>query len=57
MLSNKKCMIQPTLTNLHTNEYSQEVHYYPFMVKLERGFGSCNNINDVSNKVCAPNKT
>ena len=50
-------MIQPTLTNLHTNEYSQEVHYYPFMVKLERGFGSCNNINDVSNKVCAPNKT
>ena len=26
--SNKKCMIQPTLINLHPNEYSQEFHYY-----------------------------
>ena len=23
MLSNQKCMIQPTLINLHPNEYSQ----------------------------------
>ena len=33
-LSNGKCMIQPTLINLHPNEYSQEFHYYPFAVKL-----------------------
>ena len=26
-LSNQKCMIQPTLINLHPNEYSQEFHY------------------------------
>ena len=31
-LSNQKCMIQPTLINLHPNEYSQEFHYYPFLV-------------------------
>ena len=56
-LSNQKCMIQPTLINLHPNEYSQEFHYYPFAVKLDRCVGSCNTLNDLSNKVCIPNKT
>ena len=50
-------MIQPTLINLHPNEYSQELHYYPFAVKLDRCVGSCNTLNDLSNKVCVPNKT
>ena len=39
------------------NEYSHEFHYYPFSVKLDRCVGSCNTINDLSNKVCVPNKT
>ena len=55
--SNQKCMIQPTLINLHPNEYSQEFHYYPFAVKLDRCVGSCNTLNDLSNKACVPNKT
>ena len=55
-LSNQKCMIQPTLINLHPNEHSQELHYYPFTVKLDRCVGSCNTINELSNKVCVPNK-
>ena len=50
-------MIQPTLINLHPNEYSQEFHYYPFAVKLDRCVESCNTFDDLSNKVCAPNKT
>ena len=49
-------MIQPTLINLHPNEYSQELHCYPFSVKLDRCIGSCNTINDLSNKVCGRNK-
>ena len=57
LLSNKKCEIQPTLINLHPNEYSREFHYYPFAVKLDRYAGNCNTINDLSNKVCVPNKT
>ena len=56
-LSNQKCMTQPNLIILHPNEYSQEFHYYPFSVKLDRCVGSCNTINDLSKKVCAPNKT
>ena len=50
-------MIQPTLINLHPNEDSQEFHYYPFAVKLDRYVGSCNFLNDLSNKICVPNKT
>ena len=33
LLSNQKCMTQPTLINLHPNEDSQEFQYYPFAVK------------------------
>ena len=40
LLSNKKCMAQSTLINLDPNKYS---HYYPFMVKLDRCVGRCNN--------------
>ena len=56
-LSNQKCMIQPTLINLHPNECSQEFHYFSFAVILDRCVGRCNTFNDLSNKVCIPNKT
>ena len=56
-LSNQKCMTQPTFINLHPNEYSQEIQYCPFPVKLDRCVGSSNTLNDLSNKVCVPNKT
>ena len=50
-LSNQKCMTQPALINLHSNEYTQEFHYYPFSVKLDRCIGSCNTLIDLSNNV------
>ena len=57
LLSNQKCKIQPTLINSHRNEYSHEFDYYPFSVKLDRFAGSCNAVNDLSNKLCITNKT
>ena len=56
-LSNQKCEIEPTFINLHPNEYSQEFHYYPFTIKLDKWVGSCNTLNDLSSKVCVANKT
>ena len=56
-LSNQKCITQPTLVNLHPNEYNQECHYYPLTVELDRFIGSSNTLNDLSNKVYIPNKT
>ena len=50
-------MIQPALINLHPNEHSQEVYYYPFSVKVDICAGRCNTLNNLSNKVCVPNKT
>ena len=45
-LSNQKCKIQPTLINLHPNEYNQELRYYSFPVKLDRCVVSCNTLNE-----------
>ena len=56
-LVNQKCQIQPNLVNLHPNEYSQQFYYFQFAVKLNRFVGSCNTLNDLSNKVYIPNKT
>ena len=56
-LSNQKCMIQATLTNLHCNKDNQEFHYYPFSGKLDRCVGSRNTLDYLSNKVFVPNKT
>ena len=53
-LSNQKCLTQPTLINLHPNDYSQEFHSNPFVVKLDRYVGDCNGLSD---KVFVPNKT
>ena len=53
-LSNQKCMTQPNFINLYLNEYSQELHYYPFAVKLDKYVGRCNALNDLSNKAYLP---
>ena len=35
---------------------NQELHHYPFGVKLGKCVGSCNSLIDLSYRVCAPNK-
>ena len=50
-------MTQPALINLYPNDYSQELHYYPFTVNLDKCVGSSNTINELPDKVCVPNKT
>ena len=57
-LNNQQCITQPpTLNNLHPNEYTQGLCYYPFAVNLERCVRICNTLNDLSNRVSVPNKT
>ena len=33
------------------------MHYHPCAVKLDKFIGSCNTLDDLSNKVYVPNKT
>ena len=47
-------MIQPTLINSDPNEYNRELHYYPFVVKVDRCVGVNNTLNELSNIVCVP---
>ena len=49
--------MQSRMSNLHPNECSQECQYYPFAAKLDRCVGSCNTLNNLSNKACIRNKT
>ena len=56
LLSNQKCIVQPTLINIHPNEYSQEFHCYSLVIKLDRCVGNCNTRNNLSKKICVPNK-
>ena len=53
----KKGLTQPTHIYSHSNEYTQRIHYYPFVTKLDRCVRSYNTLSDLSNKVCVPNKT
>ena len=39
-LKKQQCTIQPTLINLHPNEYDQRLRYYPFAVNLDRCMGN-----------------
>ena len=39
-LSNQKCTMQPTLINLHPNQYTQGLCYYLFAVNLGRCVGT-----------------
>ena len=55
-LGNQICKIQPTLINLHPNECNQELHYYPYEVKLDKCVGICSTLNELSTRVCVLNK-
>ena len=70
-LINQKCATHTTIINLHPNEYSQKLHYYPLqnyplqnyttIRYLLHNLGRCvesfnNTLNDLSNKVCVPKK-
>ena len=49
-------MTQPTLINLHHNEYIEALHYYPFAVNLGSCMGNFNTHKDPSTKVYVPYK-
>ena len=55
--NNQPCIARPTLIDLNSDEYHQELSYYPFMVKLYRCNASCNMFDNSSTRICVPNKT
>ena len=47
-------MTQPTLNDLHSNDCSQELRYYPLAVNLNRCVESCNTLEGLSSRECVP---
>ena len=45
-LNNQECTTQPTLINLHPNEYSEGLNYYTFAVNFDRCVGLKNTLDD-----------
>ena len=56
-LNNQKVTTQPSLINLHPNEYTEGLRYGPFAINLDRWVRSCNTLNGLSNKAWVPKKT
>ena len=52
-LSNDPCMFRPTLIDLNFIE----LHYYPFMISLDKCKGSYDDVDGSSMKIYVPNKT
>ena len=50
-------MARPILIDLNPDEHNEGLRYYPFMVNLDRCNGICSTFNDLSNRICVPNKT
>ena len=56
-LSKQKCIIDLLLLIYILVNTVKILHYYPLEVNLDRCIGSYNTRNDLSNKLCVPNKT
>ena len=49
-MNNQEFKIRPEIININSNE----TLFYPYIVKINKCSGSCNNINDPYAKLCVP---
>ena len=49
-MKNKKCKVRPQIVKVK----SDDPVFFPFSIKISKGSGSCNNINDPYAKNCVP---
>ena len=50
LINNQECKVRPEIINISSNEPS----FDPYIVKISKCSGSCNNINDPYAKFCVP---
>ena len=51
-LNNQPCMTRLTLIYLNPEEHNHGLGYHKFMVNLDRCNGSCNTLDNPSDKIC-----
>ena len=47
-MNNQECKVRPQIVNVN----SDEPVFYPFRIETSKCSGSCNNINDLYEKLC-----
>ena len=52
-INNQACKARPQIVNVNINNPI----FYPFCIKTSKCSGSCNNINDLFARICAPDIT
>ena len=52
LMKNESCTVRPTPIHLK----SDELHYFPFMVSLDRYDSCCNTVEDPFSRICFSNK-
>ena len=49
-MNNQECKVRPKIADVNSNN----PNFYPFSIKVNKGSGNCNNINDPYAKLCVP---
>ena len=49
-MNNQECKVRPKIADVNSNN----PNLYPFSIKVNKGSGNCNNINDPYAKLCVP---
>ena len=49
-MKNQECKVSPEIININSNNPM----FYPFSIKVNKGNGSCNNINNPYARICVP---
>ena len=51
-MNNQQCITRPTIIDLNLDE----LHYYPFIINMNRCDRSCNTVEDPLGRICIPHK-
>ena len=55
-MNNQPCIARQRLINLNPDEHNEELCNNPFMVSLDRSNGSYDFFDDLTTRICVPNK-
>ena len=55
-LKKQPCMTRPTRIDLNPDKYNHGLCYYSLIINLDRCNGSSNTLDDLSDRICVPNK-
>ena len=50
-MKNQECRVRPKIVDINNNNNNI---FYPFIIKINKSSGNCNNINDPYARICVP---